>query len=135
MQNTEKLRLDKYLWAIRIFKTRSQASTACDGGRVKMNGNNVKAARAVGIGDKYEIRSESRKWTIEVVSLLANRVQYAEAIKHYVDLTPEEDKEMNTRIAASFHTGKRQSKIGRPTKRERRDLDGFMTNDDEEQQS
>lgn len=135
MQNTEKLRLDKYLWAIRIFKTRSQASTACDGGRVKMNGNNVKAARAVGIGDKYEIRSESRKWTIEVVSLLANRVQYQEAIKHYVDLTPEEDKEMNTRIAASFHTGKRPSKIGRPTKKERRDLDGFMTNEDEEQQS
>lgn len=135
MQNTEKLRLDKYLWAIRIFKTRSQASTACDGGRVKMNGNNVKAARAVGIGDKYEIRSESRKWTIEVVSLLANRVQYQEAIKHYVDLTPEEDKEMNTRVAASFHTGKRQSKIGRPTKRERRDLDGFMAPEDEEDQS
>jgi len=134
MQNTEKLRLDKYLWAIRIFKTRSQASTACDGGRVKMNGNNVKAARAVGIGDKYEIRSESRKWTIEVVSLLANRVQYQEAIKHYVDLTPEEDKEMNTRVAASFHTGKRPSKIGRPTKKERRDLDGFMTNEEEEQQ-
>lgn len=135
MQNTEKLRLDKYLWAIRIFKTRSQASTACDGGRVKMNGNNVKAARAVGIGDKYEIRSESRKWTIEVVSLLANRVQYSEAIKHYIDLTPEEDKEMNTRIAASFHTGKRPSKIGRPTKKERRDLDGFMTGDEEEGQN
>lgn len=135
MQNTEKLRLDKYLWAIRIFKTRSQASTACEGGKVKMNGTSVKAARAVGIGDKYEIRSESRKWVIEVVSLIANRVQYAEAIKHYVDITPEEDQEMNQRIAASFHTGKRPSKIGRPTKKERRDLDGFMTNEDEEQQS
>ncbi|MBP1652222.1 MAG: RNA-binding protein [Bacteroidetes bacterium] len=134
MQNTEKLRLDKYLWAIRIFKTRSQASTACEGGKVKMNGTSVKAARAVSIGDKYEIRSESRKWVIEVVSLIANRVQYAEAIKHYVDLTPEEDQEMNQRIAASFHTGKRPSKIGRPTKKERRDLDGFMTNEDEEQQ-
>lgn len=132
--NTEKLRLDKYLWAIRIFKTRSQASQACEGGRVKMNGTNVKAARAVGIGDKYDIRSESRKWTIEVVSLLANRVQYAEAIKHYADLTSEEDKEMNTRVAASFHTGKRPSKIGRPTKKERRDLDDFMGGDEEETQ-
>ncbi|SFW88508.1 RNA-binding S4 domain-containing protein [Chitinophaga sancti] len=132
MQNTEKLRLDKYLWAIRIFKTRSQAATACDGGKVKMNGNNVKAARSVGIGDKYEIRSESRKWVIEVVSLLANRVQYAEAIKHYVDLTPEEDQQAIQRTASSFHTGKRPSKIGRPTKKERRDLDGFMAPEDEE---
>ena len=127
----EKLRLDKYLWAIRIFKTRSQASAACDGGKVKMNGNNVKAARAVGIGDKYEIRNESRKWVIEVVSLLANRVQYAEAIKHYIDLTPAEDQEQVQHVAASFHTGKRPSKIGRPTKKERRDLDEFMGGEEE----
>ena len=131
MQNTEKLRLDKYLWAIRIFKTRTQASAACEAGKVKMNGTSVKAARAVGIGDKYEIRTEGRKWVIEVVSLLPNRVQYSEAIKHYVDITPEEDKAMNLRIAASFHTGKRPSKIGRPTKKERRDLDDFMGGEEE----
>lgn len=131
MQNTEKLRLDKYLWAIRVFKTRTQASTACEAGKVKMNGTSVKAARAVGIGDKYEIRTEARKWVIEVVGLLANRVQYTEAIKYYVDITPEEDQQASQRAASSFHTGKRPSKIGRPTKKERRELDDFMGGEEE----
>jgi ribosome-associated heat shock protein Hsp15 len=132
MQNTDKLRLDKYLWAIRIFKTRSQASAACEAGKVKLNGTSVKASRAVAIGDKYEIRNEARKWKIEVLSLLPNRVQYSEAIKHYLDITPEEDKLQIQSTAFSFDTGKRPSKIGRPTKKERRSLDGFMETDDEE---
>jgi ribosome-associated heat shock protein Hsp15 len=125
----EKLRLDKYLWAIRIFKTRTQAAAACDSGKVKLNGAAVKAAKSVSIGDKFDIKTEARRWRIEVVGLLQNRVQYSEAIKYYVDITPEEDKLLNQRIAASFDTGKRQSKIGRPTKRERRDLDDFMQED------
>ncbi|MGX5818699.1 RNA-binding S4 domain-containing protein [Chitinophaga lutea] len=127
--SAEKLRLDKYLWAIRIFKTRTQAAAACDTGKVKMNGAAVKAARAVGIGDVYEIKTEAKRWKIEVTGLLANRVQYTEAIKYYVDVTPEDDQQFNQRIAASFHTGKRPSKIGRPTKKERRDLDDFMQED------
>lgn len=125
----EKLRLDKYLWAIRIFKTRSQAAAACESGKVKLSGVSVKAAKAVNIGDQYDIKTEAKRWKIEVVGLLPNRLQYAEAIKYYVDITPEEDKQFNQRTAASFDTGKRQSKIGRPTKRERRDLDDFMQED------
>ncbi len=127
--NTEKLRLDKYLWAIRIFKTRTQAAAACDSGKVKMNGAAVKAARTVNIGDQYEVKTEARKWKIEVTGLLANRQQYTEAIKYYLDVTPEGDQQFNHRVAASFHTGKRPSKIGRPTKKERRDLDDFMQED------
>jgi ribosome-associated heat shock protein Hsp15 len=50
----EKLRLDKYLWAIRLFKTRSQAADACDNNKVKFNGDNVKAARPVKVGDEYD---------------------------------------------------------------------------------
>lgn len=125
----EKLRLDKYLWAIRIFKTRTQAAAACESGKVKLNGISVKAAKAVNIGDQYDIKTEAKRWKIEVVGLLTNRVQYAEAVKYYVDITPEEDKQFNQRTASSFDTGKRQSKIGRPTKRERRDLDDFMQED------
>ncbi|HVI46273.1 MAG TPA: RNA-binding S4 domain-containing protein, partial [Chitinophaga sp.] len=90
--STEKIRVDKYLWSIRVFKTRSQASDACDSGKVKLNGASVKAAKPVSIGDKFEIRTEARKWVIEVVGLLANRVAYSEAIKYYTDNTPEEDK-------------------------------------------
>ncbi len=125
----EKLRLDKYLWAIRIFKTRTQAAAACDASKVKLKGMAVKAAKGVSIGDQYDIKTEAKRWKIEVVGLLHNRVQYSEAIKYYVDITPEEDKQFNQRIASSFDTGKRQSKIGRPTKRERRDLDDFMRED------
>lgn len=126
----EKLRIDKYLWSIRIFKTRSLAAEACEKGRVRLNGDSVKASKTVTIGDEYEIKTEAKKWIIKVISLLANRVQYAEAIKHYVDLTPEEDNELIKIQAATFHTGKRLSKIGRPTKKERRDLDDFAESAD-----
>ncbi|UYQ93362.1 RNA-binding S4 domain-containing protein [Chitinophaga horti] len=130
--SNEKLRVDKYLWSIRIFKTRTMAAAACDSGKVKLNGTAVKAAKQVSLGDQYEIKTEARKWKIEVTGLLHNRVQYSEAVKYYVDITPEEDQQQNQRMASSFNTGKRPSKIGRPTKKERRDLDGFMVNEEEE---
>ena len=125
MPGKEKLRIDKYLWAIRIFKTRSLASDACANNKVKSNGVNVKAAKTVNIGDKYEVKTEAKKWIIEVTGLLHVRVQYSEAIKYYIDLTPEEDKERIQNSAFVFQTGKRQSKQGRPTKKEKRNLDEF----------
>ncbi|UPK71042.1 RNA-binding S4 domain-containing protein [Chitinophaga filiformis] len=131
MKEVEKVRIDKYLWSIRIFKTRSLASAGCESGRVKMNGAAVKAARSVAINDVYEIRTEGRKWVIQVTGLLANRVQYTEAIKYYNDITPEEDKH-EQRQASVFQTGKRPSKIGRPTKKERRELDDFMGGEEED---
>ncbi|MFZ9261953.1 MAG: RNA-binding S4 domain-containing protein [Chitinophagaceae bacterium] len=124
----EKLRLDKYLWAIRIFKTRSIAAVACDKGRIKMNGEAVKASRIVKIDDVYEIKTEEKRWVIKVKGLLPKRVQYKEAIEFYEDLTPPEEKERIAFQAASFYSGKRLSKIGRPTKKERRDLDDFTEN-------
>ena len=122
----EKLRLDKYLWAIRLFKTRSMAATACDSGKVKFDGSQAKASRNVSIGDEYEVKTEAKRWRIKVTGLLEKRVAAAEAIKNYIDITPEEEIERIRFQAASFHTGKRQSKIGRPTKKERRDLDEFL---------
>ena len=126
MPEKEKLRLDKYLWAIRLFKTRSIASEACANNKVKSNGVNAKAAKTVTIGDQYEVKTEARKWLIEVTGLLHNRIQYADAIKHYVDLTPEEDNEKIKTTSFVFQTGKRQSKQGRPTKKQQRDLEDFM---------
>lgn len=122
----EKLRIDKYLWAIRLFKTRSQAADACDKGRVKLKGDAVKAARAVSTGDEYEIKTESKRWQIRVTGLLDHRVQYSEAVKYYEDITPAEELERLQFQAAAFHTGKRLSKIGRPTKKNKRDLDEFL---------
>jgi ribosome-associated heat shock protein Hsp15 len=122
----EKLRIDKYLWAIRIFKTRTLAADACDAGKVKWNGLSCKASKIVNISDEYEIKTETRKWVIKISGLLHKRVAYSEAINHYIDLTPEEDLALAKNIASSFHTGKRLSKIGRPTKKERRNLDEFL---------
>ena len=126
MEAKEKLRIDKYLWSIRLFKTRSQAAAACDSGKVKYNGNSCKASKLVSVGDEYEVKTEAKRWRIKVTGLLHNRVQYSEAIKYYIDITPAEELERVQYLASSFHTGKRLSKVGRPTKRERRDLDEFM---------
>ena len=118
----QKIRLDKYLWSIRVFKTRSQATEAIDKGRVKMKGENVKASRNVVVGDEYEARTEHKNWVIRVTQVLESRMAYAEAIKYYEDLKPIEELERVRQVAATFQTGKRLSKIGRPTKKDRRDL-------------
>ncbi|MBC7868124.1 MAG: RNA-binding S4 domain-containing protein [Gloeobacteraceae cyanobacterium ES-bin-316] len=121
----EKLRLDKYLWSIRFFKTRSQAADACDKGKVKFQGTAAKPARSVSVDDEYEIKTEAKKWVIKVTGLLHSRVQYTEAIKYYSDITPAEELDRIIFQAAVFHTGKRMSKVGRPTKKQKRDLDEF----------
>ena len=126
MPQSEKLRIDKYLWAIRIFKTRSLAAEVCVNGKVKCNGLNVKPSKTVNIGDRYEIKTQEKKWLIEITGLLQSRVQFSEAIKYYLDLTPREEKLKIQSTAFIFDTGKRKSKKGRPTKKEKRDLDEFF---------
>jgi ribosome-associated heat shock protein Hsp15 len=124
--NSEKLRADKYLWAIRIFKTRTQAAAAIAAGKVKSNGLDIKSSKQVSIGDRFEIKTEARKWVIEVTGLLHQRVQYTEAIEYYIDLSPAEQLVKKSESAFIEYTGKRQSKQGRPTKKNRRDMEGFM---------
>lgn len=126
MPEKEKLRLDKYLWAIRLFKTRSLATAACDSGKVKFNGTQAKAAKNVHIDEEYEVKTEAKRWRIRVSGLIYKRVAFAEAINYYIDITPAEEIERLQYQSASFHTGKRMSKIGRPTKKQRRDIDRFL---------
>jgi ribosome-associated heat shock protein Hsp15 len=123
-----KLRIDKYLWAIRLFKTRSQAADACDKGKVKWLGNSVKASKAVNIGEEYDVKTEARKWLIKVTGLLEKRAAYSEAVKHYTDITPAEALDIVKYQTESFHTGKRLSKVGRPTKKQRRDIGDVLDN-------
>ena len=125
MSEKEKLRIDKYLWAIRLFKTRSLASDACEKGKVKNEGGQVKPSKQVHLNDVYEVKTEAKRWRIQVTGLLDHRLAYAEAAKYYLDITPAEEVERILFQAASFHTGKRLSKVGRPTKKQRRDLDGM----------
>lgn len=122
----EKLRIDKYLWAIRIFKTRNIAKGACEGGKVKLEGKSLKPAYTVAVGDVYDISTPARLWKVKVTALAERRMAYEEALKHYSDLTPEELKQKPEKQTASFFTGKRLSKTGKPTKKERRDFEDFL---------
>jgi ribosome-associated heat shock protein Hsp15 len=80
----------------------------------------------VNIGDVFDVKTEGRKWVIRVKGLLEKRAAYPEAIKNYEDITPPEELDVVKFQAASFQTGKRLSKVGRPTKRDLRDIRGFM---------
>ena len=126
MAAKEKLRLDKYLWNIRLFKTRSMASDACDRGKVKFDGSQAKPSKPVSMNDEYEIKTEAKKWRIKVSGLVQKRVAYNEAVKNYIDMTPEDEINRLQYHAAGFHSGKRLNKKGRPTKKSRRDMDDFF---------
>ena len=125
MAEEKKLRIDKYLWAIRIFKTRSIASTACNDGRIKLDDNPVKASRIVKIGDVYEIRFESKKTTIKVTQLLDKRMSAQAVEPFYENLTPVEEIKEKSDSAFFFPSGKRGNRQARPTKKDRRTMNEF----------
>src|SRR5664279_5430029 len=102
MSEKEKLRIDKYLWAIRLFKTRSQASEACEKGKVKNDAGQVKPSKAVHAGEEYEVKTEAKRWRIKVKELLDHRLTYTEAIKYYEDITPAEELQRVQFQASSF---------------------------------
>lgn len=118
----EKLRIDKYLWAIRAFKTRSLATDACKAGRVKLAGNTVKPAYVVKVGEVYSVQKGPLKKVIEVLELLERRVDAKTAVKFYKDLTPpEETQSFKSAFLAPVLT--RDRGAGRPTKKDRREID------------
>lgn len=121
-KDKSKIRVDKYLWAIRVFKTRSLASEACKAGKVKLNGQNVKPAALVKIGDLYQIQKGIERKQIRVRGLLERRVDAKTAVQYYEDLTPVED---TYTFKTVFHAPllKRDRGTGRPTKKDRREID------------
>jgi len=125
MAEAEKLRIDKYLWAIRVFKTRSLATDACKAGRVKLKGQNVKPSAVVKIGDVYQISKGVERKVIEVVDFSYNRTDAKIAVTKYKDLTPVEETHA---FKSVFHapTLKRDRGAGRPTKKDRRDTDDLI---------
>lgn len=123
MQKEADIRLDTYLWAIRMFKSRTLASEAIKGGKVKMNDATVKASHTVKVGEVYTITiSSDHKKIIEVTALLDKRQSYEIAKQHYIDRSPVMDKK--EREEKAFFTMNVQNKkgSGRPTKRDRRNL-------------
>ena len=121
----DSVRIDKYLWAIRIYKTRSDATDACNGNKVRINGVPAKPSKAVKIGDTLEIHKGPAAFTYKVLQLSENRMG-AQLVPNYAaNLTPESE-------LAKFHAPvetivlKRDKGTGRPTKKDRRQLDGLM---------
>lgn len=121
----EKLRIDKYLWAIRIFKTRSLATEACKAGKVKLNGQNLKPSYEVRLGDTYQVQKGIERKVVKVTGLLAKRGDAKTAALHYEDLTPVED---TFQYKSTFHAPvlKRDRGSGRPTKKDRREIDDLF---------
>jgi ribosome-associated heat shock protein Hsp15 len=116
------VRLDKWLWAARLYKTRSQATEACKGGKVKMAGHNAKASHEVNEGDEIEIHSGVIIKKVCVKKAVKNRVSAALVPDLMEDLTPAEELEKQQMIR-QLNYEKRSRGAGRPTKKDRRILD------------
>lgn len=118
------VRIDKFLYCVRLFKTRTQANHACQGGKVKVNNNNVKPSKNISIGDIITITYHGYKRVLQVLSLLDKRVG-AKFVNQYIqDITPEEEL-IKREMIKSQRTEYRPKGLGRPTKKERRMIDKF----------
>lgn len=125
----DSVRIDKYLWAIRAYKTRSDATDACNGNKVRIGGVPAKPAKQVKIGDVIEVHKASVTFTYKVVQLTENRMGAALVPGYAENLTPEEEL---VKLHAPVETivMRRDKGSGRPTKKERRELDAIMDNFD-----
>ena len=119
----KKVRIDKWLWAVRAFKTRSMASDACRSGKVKLNGQVVKPSRDVSVDDVIiVVKNPQFTRTLKIKEILSNRVS-AKLVPQYVEeLTPKEEYDKLKKYS-ELNWERRDRGIGRPTKRERRDID------------
>lgn len=115
-------RIDKYLWAIRVYKTRSEATEACKGNKVQVNGVAAKPSRMIKIGDMLSVRKGPVQYSFKVLKLLGNRVG-AQLVPEYAEnLTPESELAKAHAPKETFFI-RRDRGSGRPTKKERREID------------
>ena len=120
------VRIDRWLWAARFFKTRNLAGSACQAGKVKIDSKGVKPARNIKIGDEILITRPDYKQLVRVTGLLEKRVGAKLVGNLYEDITPEREMEqlaLRKNVDSAFYRLNREQ--GRPTKKERRDLERF----------
>lgn len=122
---SDSCRIDKYLWAIRVFKTRSEATDACNGNKVKIGGVNAKPSKAIKAGDVIEIRKASVLFTYKVIQTAENRMGAALVPQYAENITPESELS-KMHAPRETVTILRDRGTGRPTKKERRELDALM---------
>ena len=126
MDPAEEVRLDKWLWAVRLYKTRSLAAAACRAGHVRMNGENVKPSRSVHISDVITARTGELNRTVKVVGLLEQRVGAKLVDRYLADQTPAAEYLRVAEDRLRPRTPQRPKGSGRPTKTERRQLENLM---------
>lgn len=120
------VRLDSYLWAIRMYKSRSLASDAIKGNKVKLNDELVKAAHIVKIGERYTLSyPQGVKKIIEVTGIIEKRQSYDIAKENYIDHSPPIEKMERMPSVFFMPNMQRDRGAGRPTKKDRRDMDNF----------
>ena len=123
----DELRIDKYLWAIRVYKTRTDATDACKGGKVRVNGSDIKPSKAVKVGDVITARKGVVAYTYKVLELIDKR-QGAKLVPRYAEnLTPQEDLDKLRAPVETFFL-KRDRGAGRPTKKDRRQMEDLWSN-------
>lgn len=118
----EEIRIDKWLWSVRIFKTRNQATEACKAGKIKMEGSAVKPSRNLKPGDVITVSQGPLTRTLKVKELLHNRVSAKLVVDYLDDLTPVEEYE-RIQLMKEFNSEWREHGTGRPTKKDRRYID------------
>ncbi len=125
MSSNTEIRIDKWLWAVRIYKTRTLAADECRKGRVIINGNAIKPSHVVKLNEVIIVRKPPVIHTFKVMGIIENRVSAQIAKDYVLDLTP--DEEITKReIARMSVVSVRDAGTGRPTKKDRRDIDKIM---------
>ncbi len=122
----EKVRVDKWLWSVRLFKSRTQATDACRSGKVRLDGEPLKSSYPLEVGQVLEVRKNGFNFRFKVLKLIEKRVGAPLAQQCYEDLTPQEelDKYRNWFVGKAA-AEKREKGAGRPTKKERRIIERF----------
>ncbi len=130
MSALEQVRIDKFLWAVRLYKTRTLAVEAIKRGRITIKGVQVKGSRNVKVGEVIEVRVPAATRSFEIIQLAQNRMGAKLVPEHIKEVTPPDQREALElhRLAMSMN---RRKGLGRPTKKERRDLDEFLEGDDD----
>jgi len=123
------MRIDKYLWCVRYYKTRNIATEACRKGHIKMNGDTVKPSKTVFNNEKITIRKNQINYQIEVLDIPANRVGAKLVDLYRKDITPSEEFEKLELLKYSKDYYRKKGE-GRPTKKDRRELEDYHNDDD-----
>ncbi len=124
----KKVRIDKWLWSVRIFKTRTIATDACKSGKIKVKETNVKPSYMVEVGEMIHVKKDGFNMMFEVVDLIEKRVGAPIAQKCYVNHTTEEElNKYKDWFIGKAAAEQREKGAGRPTKKERRTIDKFKS--------